>query len=921
MNINRELHHATITRDEICEYEQEIVDLTKNIETDSYCVVNYTKRGKIFNDLGRYEQALQDYSKAIEFDPKYADAYKSRGDIFQKLGQYKQAIQDYSKAIELNPNCAPAYNNRGNTFIDLHRYEEALREYSKAIEIDPNSAPAYNNRSNAYGKLRQYEQALQDCSKAIEINPRYAIAYISRGNILHKLGRYEEAIQDYSIAIEIEPIYTPAYNNRAKAFNNLGQHKLAIQDYSKVIEINPKHETAYLDRGIILDIDQYEKAIQDYSKAIEINPNFAVSYFYRGNSLCKLKKYEEAIHDYSKAIEIDSEYIAAYNNRGNAFNEIGKYKESFQDYSKVIEIDPNNVIAHNNRGTRYSELKKYKEALQDYSKAIEIDSKYINAYHNKGNVFKDLGRYEHAIQEYSKAIEIDPTEPDNYFTRGYCYQKLALFNNCYTDYCTFTYLCINKSKAFKGNLLHVIHFFEFSYPKNIVTIFESFEITSLLIDLKFNERNALSKIHHFELLMDFFEESALLDDHKLLNFKSILHYYLGGSISSYVLFDKEFDNGKYKLTSQELFYYALSSTEINLTQEAVIEKCIRAVPIEKDIDNYYLAHIYLLKNDETKAIDYFKRSDSFIFSQLMLIYLIEDDKLESDYLNKFNSSSSDNYFIINNRINNIPSDLSQFELYFHLKECEEAIEYLDLNYNLSIHSCDRTFWETYYLDKPLIQTIEGKLKEAKINRLSERIKARLIDCIGDKLLNNVETIQKLENVISIQPKKISKLWYELNNKSSFYNNDFEQQLGLEIEAWEIDAPDLYFLFIQLCYLKNFISQYETFTLFMYLINTYSEKKQQKLDKALIDLLQKSVDLGRTILPNLVLKVSLGSIKNLIPFLQTIFEHEFKFREVSNYQEFKANLGEFLSSEKDTLSENKFINKYEPFEWINNHEFK
>ena len=63
--------------------------------------------------LKNYEEAILDFTKEIELYPDNDSAYYERAIAFSRLDKYTSALDDYAKAIELNPDNADYYAERG----------------------------------------------------------------------------------------------------------------------------------------------------------------------------------------------------------------------------------------------------------------------------------------------------------------------------------------------------------------------------------------------------------------------------------------------------------------------------------------------------------------------------------------------------------------------------------------------------------------------------------------------------------------------------------------------------------------------------------------------------------------------------------------------------------------------------------------
>ncbi|NOU16487.1 MAG: tetratricopeptide repeat protein [Bacteroidales bacterium] len=711
------------------------------------------------------------------------------------------------------------------------------------------------------------------------------------------------------------------YRNRGSDRSDLADYKGSIQDYSKAIELNPVFAGTYYNRGLAFyELKQFEMAIQDYSKAIELNPDNAIVYSLRGMVFGELKQHEEAIQDYSKAIELNPAFAGAYNNRGYAFDKLKLYQTAIEDYTKAIELQLNFAEAYNNRGNALDKLKLYQTAIEDYTKAIELQLNFAEAYNNRGNALDKLKQYQLAIEDYTKVIELDSDFAGAYYNRGLVYELLGLHNLCFLDFSSYLYLCIYSQDI--SNLSKLVDYFEFSYPQNIKIITETFEIEpSSIVFCPFE--SAIDKIRDFTLLLDFYEAKEHFNNSALLGVKALLYYYLGGSVASYIIYDEELDCGDYKLTSQELYYYALSAKDVNLEHETVIANCICEIAKENDTDYYYLAHLYLLQNSKENAIEAFKKSSSFIFSQIMLAFLIDDENEKEEYLAKLKANHTKEFPALVNAIDSQATDLLQFQPYFHYRECSEAIEDIKTNYEIPIYSCNKPFWETFYLEELERDSINEAINEVRINKLVSQLKEEFTKHLEKNIPENKDEIV---NAFSYILKEV--LEYEVTDRLDYLKNriddgsDFENQLAKVIKHWNPAQPKLYLIFIQYYFLKGIINPEQTFSLFIYLISIFTREKEKNFEKSFDILFNIIMDSGKTILPSLALKTTLGVAKNLKPFVKTFFNdyNEFEIEPISDYHKFKASMWKFIGIEKETLSESQFNQKYKVFEWFDTYKF-
>ena len=82
-------------------YLPELISCTEKISAKPRDDWEYSKRGKIYFNLGNYEQAIWDYNQAIKLNPHVVNHYYSRGVCYKKLGKNEEAEKDFAKAKEL----------------------------------------------------------------------------------------------------------------------------------------------------------------------------------------------------------------------------------------------------------------------------------------------------------------------------------------------------------------------------------------------------------------------------------------------------------------------------------------------------------------------------------------------------------------------------------------------------------------------------------------------------------------------------------------------------------------------------------------------------------------------------------------------------------------------------------------------------
>jgi tetratricopeptide (TPR) repeat protein len=702
--------------------------------------------------------------------------------------------------------------------------------------------------------------------------------------------------------IESNPDDAEAYYNRGIAYYDIKDYNKAINDYSKAIELNPDDAKTYFYRGNAYGrIEDYDKAINDFSKAIELNPDYAEAYNNRGNAYNKIKNYNKAINDYSKAIELNPDLAVAYNNRGVAYAEIEDYDKAINDYSKAIELNPDDAKVYYNRGHAYNKIKDYNKAINDYSKAIELNPDYADTYNNRGNAYVAMEDYDKAINDYSKAIELNPDYAETYYNRGHAYSDTNI-NNIYTDWNTYIYLLIIQKREIE-NISRLTSFFA-AYPQTVKTVLNHAEDIYLDRSLINSFEDADRSINDFTVLLNYYKHTV--ENTKFLGIRAVLLYFMGGSIESFMVFDEQLDNDEYKLSSQELYYYALTSKEINRDAETVLINSISNIEQQEKketIDCYYLGHLYLLRGYTDKSVECFEQSKNFIFSAVMLTYLQgnKEDMKVIDINNMYNFPTTIDYK---------KEDLSQFQSFIHIHECEDAIRsFWEIPEEYS-----HPFWEIFqFSDKDRI-TVELLFEKAETEIIIENIRKNFSEILEEKMSGKEECIEKLEKLlpeIHVSTRNI----YDTLEEQIAKGRDFENQIGLEIEAWTINNPQFYTYLLQLYYLRKLIDSRQVFALYFYLIYTIKKNKSSKLNKG--DLI---LEISKIIVPHIGIKLSLVAVKTMWNVVKKISNGYEEFEKLdankpSDFRQFKENFWRHINDDRNCLSEEAFERKYRCFEWF------
>ena len=448
----------------------------------------------------------------------------------------------------------------------------------------------------------------------------------------------------------------------------------------------------------------------------------------------------------------------------------------------------------------------------------------------------------------------------------------------------------------------VIPFYE-ACPQTILTISKHAPINTY-ISLSRIFEEAKQTIEDFDLLLRYYQ-LHIGENHKFWSIEAPLLYHLGGSVESYRVFDEKLNDGVYILTSQELYYFALTATEINIRKDEHIQGGIEKIKLFEDrntLDNYYLGHLYLMKGDEENAKICFAENEDHLFSEIMLTFFTRQDvdDLDDIEIHDIDDFTTD--------IDYKAENLDQFQDYFHYKECLNVINLMDedLNWSDSVLSqFNIPIWEVFRFsdevrnDKEDIMMEKDKIIVEILKSESEAIKREIVKKFESKTDVGTEANELLSKIAEdteryghydVYRKRLESAKEETGRKGVKF--DIENHIASIIKKFGKDS--IYFIYD--CFLKNIISSEQAFDLILYL--------RHKVDEdAFTQIIREIENTGIMTIPGLeTIKKGFMSLKNIglaayhIVYGNCLIEKN----EYTEYDNFKRNLWDIIPSIADNL---------------------
>jgi predicted O-linked N-acetylglucosamine transferase (SPINDLY family) len=112
----------------------------------------------------------------------------------------------------------------------------------------------------------------------------------------------------------------------------------------------------------------------------------------------------------------------------------GRVKEAQKIYIKLLKIYKKNHLLLYFVGTTFLQLKKYDEAINNFERSLKYNSFFPETYNNLGVALAEKKKYSLALNNYNKAINLKVDYVDAYLNRGISFIKLLKYDEAISDF-------------------------------------------------------------------------------------------------------------------------------------------------------------------------------------------------------------------------------------------------------------------------------------------------------------------------------------------------------------------------------------------------------------------------------------------------------------------------------------------------------
>ena len=112
----------------------------------------------------------------------------------------------------------------------------------------------------------------------------------------------------------------------------------------------------------------------------------------------------------------------------------GRVKEAQKIYIKLLKIYKKDHLLLYFVGTTFLQLKKYDEAINNFEQSLKYNSFFPETYNNLGVALAEKKKYSLALNNYNKAINLKVDYADAYLNRGISFIKLLKYDEAIRDF-------------------------------------------------------------------------------------------------------------------------------------------------------------------------------------------------------------------------------------------------------------------------------------------------------------------------------------------------------------------------------------------------------------------------------------------------------------------------------------------------------
>jgi len=480
-----------------------------------------------------------------------------------------------------------------------------FRVLLKGIELVDKLTTTKKQNSNTDYKIdvRYHDKSIASIPIRVEITPQDWLRFARR-------SKNEGSQIDYlKRAINMNKKDIGVRKMLARVYVRKGMQNMAISQYQDILKLKPNDLEALVELSkCYIKQKEYRRALPIYRRIIRLNPKDASAYANIAFAYGKLGRWKNAIANYNSSIRLNPKNATVYYNLAKAYEKTGDSKNAVERYKRVLKMTPGAVDVMAALAGAYFSSGNYDESIKLFEKVIEKQPRDASAYANIGLAYGGKGLWEKETVNYKKAISLNPKDPVIHFNLAVACEKRNRYRDAASEYRAVLKINPDDTDAING-----------------------------LANCYLRDKKYTSAIKLYEKIAKISPKNGSV-------YAGLGFAY--GQTKKYKQATKNYEKALkygYHPTMEELNILAGYYLNVKNYNNAIktYKEMIELNPKKAEIYSG-LAHIYNLKGDTDKEIEYYKKSLSYDQEDYMVCLNLggayERKKMYSDALREYTSA-------------------------------------------------------------------------------------------------------------------------------------------------------------------------------------------------------------------------------------------------------------------------------------------
>jgi len=336
------------------------------------------------------------------------------------LQQKNQSVQEQTES----------YYYLGRSYYALQKTDSASHYYARAIEIDPTYPLGHvgiGELALARGDVKAAEASFKTAVGLVKKDPSVQTAI---ADIYVDAGMFSQAENALTKAEKIDKKYSGIFMVRGNMALKQEKQGQAYSWFGQVIHFNPNDKEAYLRLARAYENASPPTALSYLNQLLAIDPNYIPAFALIGDINRAMGMYYQALEAYEKFISIPGVPLLQRDRYAQLLYLTNQFESALQEINYVLERDPANTVMHRLRAYTLFKLGNTSLAAQELGAFLRNtpEDQHISLdYITYGQALIKENQSEAAITVLHKALALDPAKAEIYRELASAYEGVRDF--------------------------------------------------------------------------------------------------------------------------------------------------------------------------------------------------------------------------------------------------------------------------------------------------------------------------------------------------------------------------------------------------------------------------------------------------------------------------------------------------------------